>query len=119
MLFESAFAQNTAAAGSENFLMSYLPLVLVFGVFYLLVMRPQAKRAREHTDMLANLRRGDAVVTTGGLLGKISRIQDDHTVELEIAPNVKVQVAKSAISSLAEKGQPATESQAAKKRKAG
>jgi preprotein translocase subunit YajC len=73
---------------------------------YFLVIRPQQKTARAHADLIKNVRRGDTIVMTGGLIGKVSRVVDDNEIELEIAPNVKVRVSRAQISEVRSKGEP-------------
>lgn len=73
---------------------------------YFLIMRPQQKRAREHADLIKNLRRGDSVITSGGLIGKVTKVVDDAEVELEIAPNVRVRVVRTLITDVRAKGEP-------------
>ena len=97
-----AWAQ-TAPGGSSSTLMSLLPLVLIFVVFYFLLIRPQTKRAKEHREMVAKLAAGDEVVTTGGILGRISEA-DDNFVTLEVARNVAIRVQKFQIAQLMPKG---------------
>lgn len=82
------------------------PLILILLVFWFLIIRPQSKRLKAHQDMIANLKRGDVVVTSGGLIGKIKAIQDDE-VRVELGPNVEVRVVRGTISELRTKGDPA------------
>ncbi len=77
---------------------------------YFLVIRPQQKNARNHADLIKNVRRGDTIVMTGGLIGKVARVVDDNEIELEIAPNVKVRVARALISEVRSKGEPVKDS---------
>ncbi|MHB8765737.1 MAG: preprotein translocase subunit YajC [Deferrisomatales bacterium] len=98
-LFPSAAHAMGTQGGSQDpmqSLMGMLPLILMFAIFYFLLIRPQQKRAKEHKAMLEALKRGDDVVTSGGLYGKVAGITDD-VVSLEVAPNVKVRVQKGAI----------------------
>jgi preprotein translocase subunit YajC len=90
--------------------MSFLPLILIFVVFYFLLIRPQQKRAKEHKQMVEGLRRGDRVVTSGGLKGKISKVADD-VVEVEIASGVKVEVVRSTLAAVEGKPEPANDSE--------
>ena len=105
-----AFAQ---AAGSQpaatDMLMQVAPFALILVIMYFLIMRPQQKRARAHADMIKNVRRGDTIVMNGGLIGKVSRVVDDGEVEMEIAPNIKVRVARSMIAEVRTKGEPVKE----------
>ncbi len=102
----SAHAQAAApgAAGAAgNPLISFLPLIVLFGIFYFMLIRPQMKRAKEQRTMVAALAKGDEVLTNGGLLGRIDEIADQF-VMLEIAPNVRVKMQKQAISMVLPKG---------------
>jgi len=82
-----------AAGGTANPIISFLPLVLIFAIFYFLLIRPQQKRAKQHKQFLENLKRGDEVMTSGGLIGKITGITD-QVVTLEVADNTRVKVVK-------------------------
>lgn len=97
-----ALAENGAAAQQPGF-MGFLPLIILVIVFYFLLIRPQSKRAKEHRNMVSNLAKGDEVVTTGGLLGRIAEL-DENFVTLEVADNVQVRVQRNAIGSLMPKG---------------
>ena len=87
-------------------LMQIVPFVLIFVIMYFLMIRPQQKRQKEHQEMIKNVRRGDQVVMSGGLIGKVSKVSDDNELELEIADNVKVRVSRSAIADVRSKGEP-------------
>ena len=89
-----------------NTLMQIVPFVLIFVIMYFLMIRPQQKRQKEHQEMIKNVRRGDQVVMSGGLIGKVSKVSDDNELELEIADNVKVRVSRSAIADVRSKGEP-------------
>ena len=80
-----------------------IPLILIFVIFYFFLIRPQQKRVKDHKNMVAQLKRGEQVVTSGGIVGRIERILEDDKVELTIADNVNVRVVKSTIQSLSEK----------------
>jgi len=80
-----------------------IPLILIFVIFYFFLIRPQQKRVKDHKNMVAQLKRGDQVVTSGGIVGRIERILEDDKAELTIAENVNVKVVKSTIQSLSEK----------------
>ncbi len=84
-----------------------IPFVLIFVIMYFLLIRPQQKRLKEHKAMIAALRRGDQVVTQGGLIGKISKVKDDTEVEVEIAEGVRVRVMRSTITQVMSKTEPA------------
>jgi preprotein translocase subunit YajC len=97
MLISPAYAQD--AAGLLGGAMQFLPLVLIFGVFYFLLIRPQQQRQKEMKTMLGALKRGDRVVTGGGILGTVQRVRDNE-VEVEIAPNLRVTVLRDTITSV-------------------
>jgi len=101
-LISTAWAQ-AAGASSGSPLMTVLPLLLIFVVFYFLLIRPQSKRAKEHREMVAKVAAGDEVVTTGGLLGRISEV-GDHFVTLQVSAGVSIQVQKFQIAQLVPKG---------------
>ena len=98
MLVSPAYAQDAAAGGSMALVMQLLPLILIFGVFYFLLIRPQQKKQREHRALLASLKRGDRVLTAGGIIAKVVTVKDGvDEVEVEIAPNVRVSVLRTTI----------------------
>ena len=101
LLISDAWAQVDAADGFS--LIGILPMVLIFVVFYFLLIRPQQKRSKQHKAMVADLSKGDEVVTNGGLLGKITHV-DDNFVGVEIAAGVNVKVQRAAISQMMPKG---------------
>ena len=99
MLISPAYAQD--AAGLLGGVTQFLPLVLIFGVFYFLLIRPQQTRAKEMKAMLAALRRGDRVVTAGGILGTVQRVKEgSDEIEVDIAPNVRVLVVRDTITTV-------------------
>ena len=91
---------NQAASGSSGQIMAFLPLILLFAVFYFLLIRPQQKRAKTHKQFIENLKKGDRVVTSGGMYGTITGVTDD-SVTVEVAEKVRVKVLKSAIADYA------------------
>jgi preprotein translocase subunit YajC len=102
VLISTAYAQ--ASGGSaESQLVGFLPIILMFVVLYFLMIRPQAKRAKEHKAMLAALAKGDEVVAGGGMLGKVTKVTDNY-VAIEIASNVEIQVQKPSIQLVLPKG---------------
>ena len=101
-LISDAWAQ-AAPATSSNPIVSFLPLILIFVVFYFLLIRPQSKRAKEQKNMVANLAKGDEVVTSGGLLGKITQVGDNFIV-LQVADGVEVKIQKQSVATLMPKG---------------
>jgi preprotein translocase subunit YajC len=96
-------ALAAAPQGQGDPLMSFLPLILIFVVFYFLLIRPQAKKAKEHKQMVEALAKGDEVVTNGGLLGRISKVGDNF-IELDITEGVTVKVQRHAVANLMPKG---------------
>ncbi len=107
MFVTPAFAQSTAPAGMAAF-QSLFPLILIFAIMYFLLIRPQQKKLKQHRTMVEALRRGDQVVTQGGIIGKVVKVQEDGIVEVEIADGVKVKVMKSTIATVMNKTEPAT-----------
>lgn len=102
MLISEAYAQ--AGGGTTDMLTSLLPLVLIFVVFYFLLIRPQQKKMKEHKAMIEAVRRGDVVTTSGGIVGKVTKVQEDGLVQIEIAEGVKVKVVKGTIAEVRSKG---------------
>jgi preprotein translocase subunit YajC len=84
----------------------FIPLILIFAIMYFLLIRPQQKKVKEHQAMVAALRRGDQVVTQGGIIGKVARVKEDQEIELEIAENVKVRVVRNTIAQVLNKTEP-------------
>ena len=84
----------------------FIPLILIFAIMYFLLIRPQQKKLKQHQSMVAALRRGDQVVTAGGLIGKVSKIKDESEVEVELAEGVKVRVVRSTIGQVLNKTEP-------------
>lgn len=110
MLITEAFAQAAQAPGPQggggSLLSSPLfPLLMTLPILYFLIIRPQNKRMKEHRELLANVRRGDTVVTGGGILGKIVKVEDSE-VQVEIADGVRIKVLKSTITEVRTKGEP-------------
>lgn len=103
MSFFISDAMAAAPQGQPDALMSFLPLILIFVVFYFLLIRPQSKRAKEHKQMVEALAKGDEVVTNGGLLGRITGVGDNF-VEVQVADGVIVKVQRQSIANLMPKG---------------
>ncbi|HEY4343111.1 MAG TPA: preprotein translocase subunit YajC [Parvibaculum sp.] len=91
--------------GSSDFLISLFPFIALFAIMYFLVLRPQQKRLKDHQNMVANVRRGDVVVTAGGMIGKVTKA-DDLEVQIEIAEGVKIRVVKSTLAEVRSKSEP-------------
>ena len=89
---------------SDPFLSTLVPLILLFGIFYFLIIRPQQQRVKQHQAMVDAVRRGDTVVTAGGLVGRVTKVKDDGEILVEIADNVQVRVVKSTLAQVRAKG---------------
>ena len=113
MLITPAYAQAAAGGDTNSMLMSLLPFALIFVIMYFLILRPQQKRVKQHQEMVKNLRRGDNVVTSGGTLGKVTKVVDDDQIEIEIADGVRVRQMKSMVSEVRTKGEPVKDEAAA------
>lgn len=113
MFISPAYAQ-AAGSGMDSMIGMILPLVMIMGVFWFLLIRPQQKRVREHQEMVKNVRRGDVVVMSGGVIGKINKIVDDNEVLVEVAENVRMRFQKSAIAEVRSKGEPVKDEPAKK-----
>ncbi len=101
MFISPAYAQDAAAGGATAMIMQFAPLILIFIVFYFILIRPQQKKMKEHRDMLGQLKRGDRVVTGGGLVATITRVKEgSDEIEAEIAPNVRVTLVRTTIGSV-------------------
>src|SRR6476659_11190777 len=115
MLISPAYAQGTGLL-DQSALVQFLPLVLIFVVFYFLLIRPQQKKQKDQRAMLDALRRGDRVVTGGGILGTVSKVVSPGEVEVDIASGVRVKVLRSTITSVLAKPDPAAAREAAKEK---
>jgi preprotein translocase subunit YajC len=109
MLISPAHAQAAAPAAGGDMFMSLLPLILIFVVFYFLLIRPQQTKMKQHRAMIENLKKGDQIVTSGGIVAKVVRLEpSDNTLMAEIAPNVQVKVVRSTVADVLNKPVPAT-----------
>jgi preprotein translocase subunit YajC len=117
MLISPAYAQGTGLM-DQNAMLQFLPLVLIFVVFYFLLIRPQQTKQKQHKSMLEALRRGDRVVTGGGILATVARVVNADEVELDIASNVRVRVVRSTITSVLSKPDSTAAREAARDRDA-
>ena len=108
MFVTPAYAQ-AAGSGMGGALGSFLPLILIFAIMYFLLIRPQQKKVKEHQAMVAALRRGDQIVTQGGMIGKVVKVKDAGEVEVEIATDVKVRIVQSTIAQVLNKTEPAND----------
>lgn len=108
MFVSTAYAQTAApAAGGADMIVQFLPLILIFIVFYFLLIRPQQKKMKEHKGMLEAIRRGDRVVTGGGIIGTVTKVGPDDELQVEIAENVRVRVVRSTVNLVLAKTEPA------------
>jgi preprotein translocase subunit YajC len=106
MLISTAYAQSLGGEGGSGMLIQLLPLVLIFVVFYFLIIRPQQKKVKDHKSMIDSLRRGDRVVTTGGIVGTVTKVTGDREIGLEIADGVRVRAMRSMIAEVMAKTEP-------------
>ena len=100
MLVSIAYAQTSQAAGGQSFIIQLLPLILIFVVFYFLLIRPQQRKVKQHKEMLSNLKRGDKIVTSGGIIGTINKVADNRELTLEVAENVEIKIASGMVADL-------------------
>jgi preprotein translocase subunit YajC len=116
VLITAAYAQASSGSpfGASDTLVQLVPIVAMIAIVYFVLWRPQQRRAKEQREMVQAARRGDVVVTTGGLIGKVTKSVDDNEVEFEIAPNVRVRLARSGIAEVRAKGEPVKDSPPAK-----
>ncbi|HVB90443.1 MAG TPA: preprotein translocase subunit YajC [Beijerinckiaceae bacterium] len=104
-----AYAQAFGGGSTSDLVMQMAPFGVILIIMYFLILRPQQRKTREHQDLVKNVRRGDTIVTTGGLMGKVSKTIDDNEIEIEIAPNVRVRQLRQMISDVRAKGEPVKE----------
>ena len=105
MFISPAYAQTPSILGGDG--MSFLvPMVLVFVIMYFLILRPQQKRVKQHAEMVKNVRKGDTVITSGGLVGKVTKVVDDDQIEVELAEGVRVRQMRSMVTDVRAKGEP-------------
>ncbi|MFH5927049.1 preprotein translocase subunit YajC [Roseomonas xinghualingensis] len=101
MFISPAYAQDAAVGGATGMLMQFAPLILIFVVFYFILIRPQQKKVKEHRQMLMSLKRGDRIVTGGGLVATITKVKEgSDEIEAELSPNVRVTVVRGTIASV-------------------
>ena len=109
MFVSPAFAQAGGDAAGPGALQAFLPIILIFVVFYFLLIRPQQKKMKQHKEMLGAIRRGDKIVTGGGIVGTVTKVIDDAEVMVEISEGIKVRVHRSLVSSVLARTEPAGE----------
>jgi preprotein translocase subunit YajC len=105
MLITPAYAQF-GGAGGNNMIVQFLPLILIVVIMYFLILRPQQRKVKLHQEMIKALRRGDTVVTNGGLVGKVTKVVDDDHIEVEISEGVRVRHLRAMVSDVRAKGEP-------------
>ncbi len=104
MFITPAYAQ--AAGGVPDVVMSVVPFVLIFVIMWFLIIRPQRQRAKSHQEMVNNLRRGDTIVTSGGLIGKVAKVVDGAELQVDIAEGTRVRIVRAMIQEVRSKGEP-------------
>jgi preprotein translocase subunit YajC len=104
-LITPAYAQAAGMPATET-LIQFVPFVLIFVIMWFLIIRPQQRRAREHQDMIKAVRRGDTVVSSGGIIGRVTKVTDDPEIEIEIAEGVRVKLMRGMIAEVRTKGEP-------------
>jgi preprotein translocase subunit YajC len=119
-MITQAWAQEAMAAGAEQpgLLANMVPLILIIVVFYFFMIRPQQKRLRDHQQMVEGLRRGDKVVTAGGIVGTVSKVENDEHVMVDISPDVRVKIVRSTITHVLDRTNPANDTGEVKKKPA-
>ena len=108
MFISPAYAQ-AGPGGTDQIIGLLVPMLAVFVIFYFFLIRPQQQRMKQHRATIDAIRRGDMVVTSGGIVGKVTRVKDDGEIEVEIADNTRVRVVKDTIAQVRVKGEPAKE----------
>ena len=112
MFISPALAQGSlfgGMGGDGGMLVSLLPFALIFVIMYFLILRPQQKRVKQHQEMVKNVRRGDTVITNGGLIGKVTKVIDDDQIEIEIADDVRIRQMRQMVTDVRAKGEPVKE----------
>lgn len=106
MFISEAYAQTADAAGAGGAFQAFLPLILIFVVFYFLLIRPQQKKMKQHKEMLGAVRRGDKIITGGGILGTVTKVDNEIELTVEIAKDVKVKIQRGTISAVVNRTEP-------------
>lgn len=104
MFITQAYAQAVPGAGGSSFLIQLLPFIMILGIMYFLIIRPQQKRLKDHREMIASIKRGDTVVTAGGMVGKVTKVLSDAELQVELAEGVRFRVVRSTISEVRTRG---------------
>jgi preprotein translocase subunit YajC len=106
MFITPAFAQGLFGGDSAGMITSFMPLLLILVIMYFLILRPQQQKVKQHQAMIKSLRRGDTVITNGGLVAKVTKVIDDDQIEVEIADGVRVRHMRAMVSDVRAKGEP-------------
>ena len=106
MFITPAFAQGLFGGDSAGMITSFMPLLLILVIMYFLILRPQQQKVKQHQAMIKSLRRGDTVVTNGGLVAKVTKVVDEDQIEVEIADGVRVRQMRTMVSDVRAKGEP-------------
>lgn len=114
MFITPAFAEATGTPAATDFIGMILPLVAIMVVFWFLLIRPQQKRQKEHQELIGKVARGDTIVTSGGLVGRVSKVVDERELLVEVGDNMKVRIVRSAVAEVRAKGEPIKDDQAKK-----
>lgn len=109
MFITPAYAQAAGSPGMNDIFLQMAPFALILVIMYFLILRPQQKKLKDHQAMVSNVRRGDTIVTTGGLIGKVTKATDPAEIEVELAPNVRVRLVRHMVSDVRSKGEPVKE----------
>jgi preprotein translocase subunit YajC len=113
MLITPAYAQTSLLGADGGMIYQLLPFVLIFVIMYFLILRPQQKRVKAHQEMVKNVRRGDTVVTNGGLVGKVTKVVDDEQIEIEIGDGMRIRQMRAMLTDVRAKGEPVKDEGAA------
>jgi preprotein translocase subunit YajC len=113
LFISPAFAQGAPAAGGTDMILQFVPFILIFVIMWFLIIRPQQKRVKAHQELVKAVRRGDTVITNGGLIGKVTKVIDDDQIEVEIADGVRIRHVRSMVSDVRAKGEPVKDDAAA------
>jgi preprotein translocase subunit YajC len=108
MFTTPAYAQAAGGGDAGSLLTSFLPIILIFVIMYFLILRPQQQKAKQHRELVANIRRGDTIVTSGGLIGKVAKVEDGE-IKVELAEGVTVRLVRGMVAEVRAKGEPVKE----------
>lgn len=107
MFITPAFAQAAGGTDANSIVFQLLPFALIFVIMYFLILKPQQKKLKDHQELVKNIRRGDTIVTNGGLVGKVTKVVDDEQVEIEISDGVRIRQMRQMVAGVRTKGEPA------------